>query len=72
MIFARIDGMNVHKVFISLSIDKRRWTIKMTFKNYKKKKQKRHQELVRKASQEVIKRIAKVYQRSDGNDERRI
>lgn len=58
--------MNVLKVFISLSIDKRRWTTKMTFKNYKKKKQKQHQELVRKASQEVIKRIAKVYQRSDG------
>jgi len=58
--------MNVHKVFISLSIDKKRWTIKMTLKNYKKKKQKQHQELVRKASQEVIKRISKVYQRSDG------
>ena len=57
--------MNVHKVFISSSIDKKRWSIKMTFKNYKKKKQKQHQELVRKASQEVIKRIAKVYQRSD-------
>ena len=38
----------------------------MTFKNYKKKKQKQHQELVRKASQEVIKRIVKVYQRGDG------
>lgn len=37
----------------------------MTFKNYKKKKQKQHQELVRKASQEVVKRIVKVYQRSD-------
>lgn len=42
----------------------------MTFKNYKKKKQKQHQELVRKASQEVIKRISKVYQRSDGYDTR--
>ena len=38
----------------------------MTFKNYKKKKQKQHQELLRKASQEVVKRIVKVYQRSDG------
>lgn len=43
----------------------------MTFKNYKKKKQKQHQELVRKASQEVVKRIVKVYQRSDENDTRR-
>lgn len=42
----------------------------MTFKNYKKKKQKQHQELVRKASQEVVKRIVKVYQRGDENDER--
>lgn len=42
----------------------------MTFKNYKKKKQKQEKELLRKASWEVIKRISKVYQRSDGYDTR--
>lgn len=42
----------------------------MTFKNYKKKKQKQEKELLRTASWEVIKRISKVYQRSDGYDTR--
>lgn len=42
----------------------------MTFKNYKKKKQKQEKELLRTASWEVIKRISKVYQRGDENDER--
>lgn len=37
-----------------------------TIKNYKKQKKKKHQELVRAASQEVIKRIGRVYQQVQG------